>query len=147
MADTAVLVVDMLNTYQHPDAEELIPNVASIIRPLTELVRGARESDDVDLVYVDDNYGDFSAEFSDLVRAACKGARPDLVEPIVPDGKSRLITKARHSAFYATPLAYLLSRLDTKRRIVTGQVIEQCILYSTLDAYVRHFPVVIRRMR
>ena len=27
MSDTAVLVVDMMNTYQHPDAENLIPNV------------------------------------------------------------------------------------------------------------------------
>ena len=27
--------------------------------------------------------------------------------------------------------------------ILTGQVTEQCILYSALDAYVRHFPVVV----
>jgi nicotinamidase-related amidase len=53
------------------------------------------------------------------------------------------MTKVRHSAFYSTPLAYLLGRLDTKRLILTGQVTEQCILYSALDAYVRHFPVVI----
>jgi nicotinamidase-related amidase len=37
----------------------------------------------------------------------------------------------------------LLNRLGTKRRILTGHVTEQCILYSALDAYVRHFPVVI----
>ena len=49
----------------------------------------------------------------------------------------------RHSAFYSTSLAYLLNRLETKRLVLTGQVTEQCILYSALDAYVRHFPVVI----
>jgi nicotinamidase-related amidase len=27
--------------------------------------------------------------------------------------------------------------------ILTGQVTEQCIFYTALDAYVRHFPVVI----
>jgi nicotinamidase-related amidase len=27
--------------------------------------------------------------------------------------------------------------------ILTGQVTEQCILYTALDAYVRHIPVVI----
>jgi nicotinamidase-related amidase len=143
MSDTAVLVVDMMNTYQHPDAELLIPNVETIIEPLADLVRRARESDDVDLVYVNDNYGDFTAEFSDIVRSARDGARPDLVKPIVPAGDSRLLTKVRHSAFYATPLAYLLNRLETKRLILTGQVTEQCILYSALDAYVRHIPVVI----
>lgn len=143
MSDTAVLVVDMLNTYQHSDAEVLIPNVAEIIDPLAELVERAGKSDDVDVVYVNDNYGDFTAEFSDIVRSALGGARPDLVRPIVPAEGSRLVTKVRHSVFYATPVAYLLGRLDTKRLILTGQVTEQCILYSALDAYVRHFPVVI----
>lgn len=70
MSDTAVLVVDMMNSYQHPDAENLIPNVEKIIEPLTGLVRRARESAGVDLVYVNDNYGDFTAQFSDLVRSA-----------------------------------------------------------------------------
>jgi nicotinamidase-related amidase len=143
VSDTAVLVVDMLNSYQHPDAEQLIPSVEKIIDPLADLVRRARESDDVDLVYVNDNYGDFTAQFSDIVRSACEGERPDLVEPIRPTEKSRQLTKVRHSAFYATPVAYLLRRLDTKRLILTGQVTEQCILYSALDAYVRHFPVVV----
>jgi nicotinamidase-related amidase len=50
MSDTAVLVVDMLNSYQHPDAEVLIPNVAEIIEPLADLVESGRKSDDVDLV-------------------------------------------------------------------------------------------------
>ena len=143
MSDTAVLVIDMMNTYQHPDAEVLVPNVAKIIEPLSHLVRHARETDDVDLVYVNDNYGDFTADFSDLVRSACDGERPDLVDPIVPNQDSRTLTKVRHSAFYASPLAYLLRRLGTERLVLTGQVTEQCILYSALDAYVRHFAVVI----
>lgn len=143
MSDTAVLVVDMMNDYQHPDAEVLIPNVAKIIDPLAGLVRRARESDDVDLIYVNDNYGDFTAGFADLVKSACNGERPDLVEPIVPTDGTRVMTKVRHSAFYATPLAYLLNRLETERLILTGQVTEQCILYSALDAYVRHLQVVI----
>ncbi|OBA68882.1 isochorismatase [Mycobacterium sp. 1554424.7] len=143
MSDTAVVVVDMMNTYQHPDAEDLIPNVEKIMDPLADLIRRARATDGVDLVYVNDNYGDFTAQFSDIVGSALDGARPDLVKPIVPAGECRVMTKVRHSAFYATALAYLLGRLETKRLILTGQVTEQCILYTALDAYVRHFPVVI----
>ena len=120
MSDTAVLVVDMVNSYQHPDAEELIPNVGKIVDPLADLIRRARKSGEVDLVYVNDNYGDFSAEFCGLVRAALDGARPDLVKPVVPPEGSRVLTKVRHSAFYATALAYLLNRLETKR-LITGR--------------------------
>lgn len=143
MSDTAVLVVDMLNSYQHADADKLIPNVTEIIEPLADVVRRACEQDDVDLVYVNDNYGDFTADFSDIVRSALEGAHPDLVEPIVPAEGCRMMTKVRHSVFYSTPLEYLLGRLGTKRLILTGQVTEQCILYSALDAYVRHYQVLV----
>lgn len=143
MSDTAVLVVDMMNSYDHPDADLLMPNVEKIIDSVTDLVRRARAGDNVDLVYVNDNYGDFTAGFSDIVRTACQGARPDLVGPIAPTEDSRVLTKVRHSAFYATSVAYLLRWLDTKRLILVGQVTEQCVLYTALDAYVRHIPVVV----
>src|SRR5436853_6673290 len=133
MSDTAVVVIDMMNTYQHPDAEQLIPNVEKIIDPLANLLRRAREADGVDLVYVNDNYGDFSAQFSDIVSAALDGARPDLIKPIAPAGASRLMAKVRPSAPYSTALAYLLGRLETKRWILTGRVTAQRIPYTALD--------------
>jgi nicotinamidase-related amidase len=36
-----------------------------------------------------------------------------------------------------------LRRLQTKTLILTGQVTEQCILYTALDSYIRHFDVVV----
>jgi nicotinamidase-related amidase len=133
----------MLNTYRHEDAEKLAPSVAEVVEPMAGLINRAKERDDVDLVYVNDNYGDFTASRDDLVRQALDGERPDLVKPIVPDDDIRFLQKVRHSAFYATSLAYLLNQLDTKRVILTGQVTEQCILYTALDAYVRHFGMIV----
>jgi nicotinamidase-related amidase len=143
VSDTAVLVIDMLNAYRHEDAEKLVANVADIVEPLAGLVKTARGRDDVDLIYVNDNYGDFTADFDGIVRSALEGQRPDLVEPIMPDQHCLRVLKVRHSAFYASALDYLLGRLETRRLILTGQVTEQCILYSALDAYVRHYPVVV----
>jgi nicotinamidase-related amidase len=143
VSDTAVLVIDMLNSYQHEDADKLISSVQTVVEPIAALASQARERDDVDLIYVNDNFGDFTADQDVLVRQALDGERPDLVEPIVPGEGVPFLQKVRHSAFYATPLAYLLTQLDVKRVILTGQVTEQCILYSALDAYVRHFEVVV----
>jgi nicotinamidase-related amidase len=143
MTETAVLVVDMMNTYEHADAERLIPNVEKIIEPLAGLISQARRTDDVDLIYVNDNYGNFAADHEDLVRSALDGARPDLVRPILPEEGCLFLEKVRHSAFYSTALGYLLGQLDVRRIVLTGQVTEQCILYTALDAYVRHFPVVV----
>ncbi|MCV7067411.1 cysteine hydrolase [Mycolicibacterium farcinogenes] len=143
MSDTALVVVDMLNHYRHEDADLLAPNVATIIDPLAGLIETARGREDVDLIYVNDNYGDFTAQFSDIVAAALAGRHPELVRPIVPADGCLLLTKVRHSVFYATALDYLLGRLGTKRVVLAGQVTEQCILYSALDAYVRHYDVVV----
>jgi len=143
MTEVAVLVIDMLNAYRHEDAELLVPNVENIVDPLAGLISRARQREDVDVVYVNDNYGDFTADFDDVVSAALDGERCDLVSPIAPDDDSLRVLKVRHSAFYASSLAYLLRRRETQRLIITGQVTEQCILYSALDAYVRHFSFVV----
>jgi nicotinamidase-related amidase len=143
MSDTALLVIDMLNAYRHEDADPLADSVAEIVEPLAGLIGRARERDDVDLIYVNDNYGDFAATRDDIVRQALDGEHPELVKPIVPQEDCAFLEKVRHSAFYATPLSYLLTRMDTKQIILTGQVTEQCILYSALDAYVRHFEVTV----
>jgi nicotinamidase-related amidase len=103
---TALLVVDMLNSYRHPDADRLAPNVAEIVDPLADLITRARQRDDVELVYVNDNYGDFVADRNALTRAALEGARPDLVKPIMPTSECRFLTKVRHSAFYSTALRH-----------------------------------------
>jgi len=143
MADTAVLVIDMLNAYRHPDAEQLMDSAADIVEPLADLIRRGRHREDVDVIYVNDNYGDFTGDWGDIVRAALDGARPDLVEPLLPTPDCLRLTKVRHSAFYSTQLDYLLRQSTPQRLVITGQVTEQCVLYTALDAYIRHYDVVV----
>jgi nicotinamidase-related amidase len=140
-----MIVIDMLNPYDHEDAEPLADHVEEIVEPLRELVGRARESDDVQLVYVNDNYGDFSAGRQDLIERALHGRRPEVVEPILPPADCAFLTKVRHSAFYGTALEYVLQRGEVDEVILTGQVTEQCVLYSALDAYVRHFSIKVPR--
>ena len=141
---TALVVVDMLNPYDHDDAEELAESVAGTIEPITSLVGRARD-EEVPVVYVQDNYGHWNASADELGRRALEGRHPELVEPILPPDDAAFVVKARHSAFYGTLLEYLLDRLGAGRIVLAGQVTEQCILYSALDAYVRHFQVAVPR--
>ncbi len=143
MAHTAVLVIDMLNAYRHPDAEKLTDSVAGIVDPLADLIRRGRARDDVDVIYVNDNFGDFTGDWADIVDSALTGARPDLVEPILPTPDCLRLTKVRHSAFYSTQLDYLLQQSQPRRLVITGQVTEQCVLYTALDAHIRHYDVVV----
>jgi nicotinamidase-related amidase len=145
MADTAVIVVDMLNPYEHEDAEVLVENVAEIVSPLAGLVDDARATGDVELIYVNDNYEDFTATREDIVRRAMHGKRPDLIEPIVPPDGVDFLQKVRHSAFYSTALDHLLRAYGIATIVLAGQVTEQCILYTALDAYVRNFDIRVPR--
>jgi nicotinamidase-related amidase len=140
----ALVVIDMLNPYEHEDAEDLARNVESVVEPLASLIAGAREAD-VEPIYVNDNYGNFAASRDDLVARALGGRRPELVEPLAPPADVAFLPKVRHSAFYSTTLEYLLRQREISRLILTGQVTEQCILYSALDAYIRHLEVRVPR--
>ncbi|HEX2161031.1 MAG TPA: isochorismatase family cysteine hydrolase [Thermoleophilaceae bacterium] len=140
MATTALAVVDMLNPYDHEDAEVLAESVEDVVEPIRVLLDHAGD-DDVDVIYVNDNYNDWNSSQEELARRALDGRRPDLIEPILPPEESSFVIKARHSIFYGTPLEHLLHEREIDRLVLCGQVTEQCILYSALDAYVRQFDV------
>ena len=141
---TALLIVDMLNTYDHDDADRLAASAKDAVPQMAGLIERAR-SDDVPLVYVNDNYGDWNSSSEELARRAMAGRHPELVEPLLPREADAFVIKARHSVFYSTPLEYLLQTLGVGRIVLAGQATEQCILYSALDGYVRHFEVAVPR--
>jgi nicotinamidase-related amidase len=137
---TALVVVDMLNAYDFEDAEKLAASAESTIEPIRGLL-----TEDRPVIYVNDNYGDWNSSQEELTQRAMEGKRPDLVEPVLPPGESKFVLKARHSIFYGTPLDYLLYQEEIGHLVLCGQVTEQCILYSALDAHVRHYDVTIPR--
>jgi nicotinamidase-related amidase len=134
----------MLNRYEHEDAGRLRDSVREIVGTVRALVDRARQQDAL-VIYVNDNHDDWSAGRDKLVEWALGGADPALVEPVIPDPDLPFIVKARHSVFYETQLDYMLRRQEVRRVLLAGQVTEQCILYSALDAYVRHYEVTVAR--
>jgi nicotinamidase-related amidase len=142
---TALIVIDMLNPYDHEDADVLADNVEPVVPVLAELVGRADEADDIELVYVNDNYEDYTATSDDIVRRALDGRHSGLIEPLAPPDGVDFLQKARHSAFYSTALDHLLRERGVETVVLTGQVTEQCILYTALDAYVRRFAIRVAR--
>jgi nicotinamidase-related amidase len=139
---TALLIVDVVNPYDFEDAERLVTSAREAVPHITEILRRARE-DGVRVIYVNDNYGAWNVSPEDLVQEVLGGDYADLLEPLVPDEDAAFVVKARHSVFYETPLEYLLRSEEIGRIVLTGQVTEQCILYSALDAYIRHLDVAV----
>ncbi|GAA5053441.1 cysteine hydrolase family protein [Streptomyces similanensis] len=144
MDKTALIVIDMINTYDHKDAELLLPSATAVVPVLTTLLGRARERG-APVVYVNDNFGEWRSHHGELLDRALAGPHADLVDPVRPDARSLFVLKARHSIFFETPLTYLLHEQGIRRLVLCGQVTEQCVLYSALDAHIRHFEVIVPR--
>ena len=145
MPRSALLVIDMLNTYDHEDADRLAESVRGALPRIVALRDRAADDDDTLLVYVNDNHDHWELDRDELVERAANGRRPDLVEPIAPHGRLPFVPKGRHSIFYRTAVDHLLRVNEVQRVVLTGQVTEQCILYSALDAYLRGYEVSVPR--
>ncbi|WP_299536113.1 cysteine hydrolase family protein [uncultured Streptomyces sp.] len=141
MGDTALIVIDMINSYEHEDADLLLPSVEKAVPTIVGLLERARGR--VPVIYANDNFGQWRSHHGEILDQALAGARPDLVEPLRPDDASLFVVKARHSVFYETPLHYLLGQLGVDHVVLCGQVTEQCVLYSALDAHIRHLRVTV----
>lgn len=140
--ESALIVVDMLNTYEHEDGAPLKESARRAVPAIARLLAKAREQDAL-IVYVNDNHGDWTAGRSELIERTRKAAGPELVDDLAPSDDVPFLLKARHSIFYETPIEYLLNQHGIRRIVLAGQVTEQCILYSALDGYIRHFDVAV----
>jgi nicotinamidase-related amidase len=141
VSKSALIVVDMINSYDHPDAEKLTKSVEDVLPTMKELIDGWNGP----TIYVNDNFGHWRSNRDDLLEEALAGEFGSLVEPIAPRDDTMFVVKARHSIFFQTPLEYLLGQEKIDRIVLVGQVTEQCILYSALDAYIRHIDVRVPR--
>jgi nicotinamidase-related amidase len=140
---TALLIVDMITKYDFEDGETLAANARNAVPHIARLIERAGEARDVSVIYVNDNYGKWRSSLQDLVDDVMQSVHAELLEPILPGDDARFVLKPRHTVFYETPLEYLLRQEGVGRIVLTGQVTEQCIVYSALDAYVRHIPAIV----
>jgi nicotinamidase-related amidase len=141
---SALLVVDMINNYDHPDGEPLRESAESVVPVISGLIERAY-AEDVPVIHVNDNHGLWGSRRDELIEDARRPGQDHLIDPMLPRDDAPFVFKARHSVFYGSPLEYLLETESIGRLILVGQVTEQCILYSALDAYIRHFQLVVPR--
>lgn len=130
----------MLSDYAFEDAEQVAVSAERAV-PAIRKVRDTAQ--DAFVVYADDIQGRWSSSEQELLEYALDGRRPDLVEPLVPRAGDVTMRKGQHSAFYGTPLTHLLYEEQVTDIVLMGQVTEQCVLYSALDAYLRHYSLTV----
>jgi nicotinamidase-related amidase len=136
---TALLVVDVLNHFDHEDGEVLLRAFAARTPAMRGALDHARRHGQHVVYANDDLCGDGDA--ASALRQALAGAGGDLVAQLAPAEGEPVVVKPGHSAFAGTPTGRLLRRRGVRRVAVMGAVAEMCVLETAADALAEGFAV------
>ncbi|MBN6150202.1 cysteine hydrolase [Xanthomonas sp. AmX2] len=139
---SALLIVDMINMFDFPEAPALAPAAVAAARQIARL-RQAFQSRRAPVIYANDNFAHWQSDFSELVAMCCGAGGPaqTVAELVKPGNQDYFVLKPKHSAFLATPLAILLAKLEVGTLYVTGMSAESCVLATVIDAKAREYRV------
>lgn len=142
----ALLIIDLISDFAFPDGELLIRPALRAAKHIAQL-KARASAHGVPCIYVNDNGGNWQSDRAELVRKALsrRGKVADIIHFIRPDPDDYFIVKPRHSGFFATPLHTLLNQIAARTLVVTGVTTHQCVLFTSVDAHMRDFRLVIPR--
>ena len=141
-ATTVLLLVDFLNFMNFGSARALAPFAIRAARHASALRQRLARSN-VPVIYANDNFGHWESDFRAVVESciARGGAARELARIMMPAPHDRSVLKPRHSAFFGTPLDFLLGDLGAKRLIVTGLTADSCVMFTSHDAFLRGYRI------
>jgi nicotinamidase-related amidase len=134
----ALLLVDVINNLDFPNNQELLRTAPKLANRIARLKRRCKKIG-IPAIYVNDNYGKWRSDFSEVVRGCLGRKAPgrSMVERLIPDSDDYIVLKPKHSAFYATPLDLLLKYIGVRAVIVAGITTNACVMITASDIYVR----------
>jgi nicotinamidase-related amidase len=145
---TALILVDVTNSFFLEGMPNHYPAAAEVIEPLRRLLAKARETGRVVVHAVEQHYPGFDDfEWRKLPRHHFIGD-PDAAffAGFEPSGPLEIVCpKRRFSAFFATDLALFLREQKIERVIVAGVKTNVCIRATVQDAFANGFDPVVPR--
>ncbi len=143
-SETALLLIDVINDLDFPEADALLRYARPMARKLLGLKQRAKKAG-IPVIYVNDNFGrwrsDFRRQVSHCLRENSRGQ--EIVALLQPDEDDYFVLKPKHSGFFSTTLETLLRYLGSRKLILTGVAGNFCVLFTANDAYMRDYELLI----
>ncbi len=141
MSKKVLLIIDMLNDFVLYGAPLKVPNIEKIISPIKREIEKAR-SEGYQVIYLCDSHQKDDREFELFPPHAVKGTEGSkIIDDLKPEGNDIIVRKNTFSGFFNTNLDEILQKLSVERLVVTGDVINICVLYTVADAVMRGYKV------
>jgi nicotinamidase-related amidase len=139
-ARTALLLIDFMNPLDFDGAQFL---ASRAVRAATRAaaLKKRMHTRGAPVIYANDNFGRWESDFNAVVDA-CKrrgGASAAMATLLAPSPDDRSVLKPRHSAFFGTPLDFLLDELGVGGLVLAGLAADSCIMFTAHDAYLRKY--------
>src|SRR6187401_221482 len=139
-SETALLLIDVINDLDFPEANQLLRFARPMARKLLRLKERAKKSG-IPVIYVNDNFGrwqsDFRRQVQHCLRPESRGH--EIVRLLQPEEDDYFVLKPKHSGFFSTTLEILLRYLGSETLIITGIAGNFCVLFTANDAYMRDY--------
>ena len=129
----ALLVLDVLNAFDHEDAEPLLASFRER-GARTAGVLGAARRAGIPVIYVNDDRDRWDSDAPALAREAADGPGGNVIRELLPRPGDHVLLKHRYSAFDHTALDLLLEAKSVERVVVVGAATEGCVVQTALDA-------------
>jgi nicotinamidase-related amidase len=141
-AHQALLLVDFINPLDFTRDRSFIRRAVTAARA-TAAVKAKLKARKTPVVYANDHWGAWTQSLEALADglAAARVPGRELAGILAPGRDDFTILKPRHSAFYGTPLEFLLEELNVDSLVIAGIAADNCVLFTASDAYVRKFRV------
>jgi nicotinamidase-related amidase len=143
-SETALLIIDVINDLDFPEANQLLRYAPAMARKIAKLKERAKKAG-VPAIYVNDNFGRWRSDFRRLVEHCRKGKGREIVDLLRPDDDDYFVLKPKHSGFFSSTLDTLLRYLGAKKLILTGIAGNYCVLFTANDAYMRDYNLLVPR--
>lgn len=140
--ETALLIVDVINDFNFPEANQLMRYAPAMARKVAKLKERAKRAG-VPILYVNDNFGRWRSDLQSLVEHCREGKAREIVDLLRPDKDDYFVLKPKHSGFFSSTLETLLRYLGVKKLIITGIAGNYCVLFTANDAYMRDYQLAV----
>ena len=143
----ALILVDVLNGFFHPDGAMYYPAAPEVLPAISELLEQARKRGSL-VVHVADRHrsGVTDAEFEVIPEHLPRdGFDAEVFAGFGPLPSEPVVEKRRYSAFFATDLALLLHEHEITTIVIVGVKTNVCIRATATDGFAHGFRVVVPR--
>jgi len=138
LADSAVLIIDVINDFAFPGSDQLLEQMPPVVRAIDALRRRA-DALQRPVIHVNDNFGRWRSNFDQVIDYCRRNGAPGatVAEQLSPRDSDYFVLKPGQSGFFQTPLPTLLDHLKVKHLVLAGVAGDQCVLTTAMDAHMR----------